>query len=699
MVIDSTLAPRNALTQFMSAESSRAVFISYASQDADAARRISAALRTAGIEVWFDQSELRGGDAWDQKIRRQIRECALFVAIISRHTEERLEGYYRLEWKLAVDRSHLMSEAKVFLLPVVIDDIDNTLAKVPDRFRDVQWTRLPGGEPSGEFSLRIRNLLASAPPDGSKTSPGPKSGGRAERTEADRPPISGSRILWAAVAVVAVAMLVIAKPWKQTGGTRSESPAVNSAREPSEALRLAERARRHFQGVFTRADLAQAEELGRRAAELEPTLALTWAVRAGANACYLMRGFVAGEVAQQRARQAQAFAERAIAINRDETEALIALGQVAMFQRATTQAEAYYRRVMQKDPENPFARRYLSIVLRTTNRVGEAIAVMQQSVKQFPRDTLSHFDLALAYAYGWDWPRAWDAATTALAIQPFPGALVLKIRLAFQWKGDVALMRQLLDQLELTYRSEDDAVIWEMRCGLFERKPERVLEAAGRTARIYLEESFIFPAPKAWFTAQAYQMAGKTVLARQEWEMAATVLRERLKTDPQNLELQLKLAVTLAWMKDDENSTLQLKAIEMAWREQLNPERAWDLASFYAASGNARSAVPLLRQALHAGTGIAPLTLQQLKLDPWWDPIVTRPSSPLCCATLRRCPRRRQVNPKNTAVILTAPQPPAPLLDIHRRGCQQRLGSRNSSPKKWRPSSNLGRGIGALVPA
>jgi hypothetical protein len=44
-----------------------AVFLSYASQDAEAAARICDALRVGGIEVWFDQSELRGGDAWDQK--------------------------------------------------------------------------------------------------------------------------------------------------------------------------------------------------------------------------------------------------------------------------------------------------------------------------------------------------------------------------------------------------------------------------------------------------------------------------------------------------------------------------------------------------------------------------------------------------------------------------------------------------------
>ena len=74
-----------------------AVFLSYASQDAEAAKRICEALRAAGIEVWFDQSELRGGDAWDQSIRRQIKNCALFVPVVSRHTHDRAEGYFRLE--------------------------------------------------------------------------------------------------------------------------------------------------------------------------------------------------------------------------------------------------------------------------------------------------------------------------------------------------------------------------------------------------------------------------------------------------------------------------------------------------------------------------------------------------------------------------------------------------------------------------
>jgi len=149
-------------------DSSRAVFLSYASQDAEAARRLCDALRAAGVDVWFDQSALRGGDAWDASIRRQIRECALFVPVISANTQAREEGYFRLEWKLAVDRSHLMATDRAFVLPVVIDDTASPGARVPEEFRARQWTRLPGGEATSAFCADVLRLLGTtiAPSDG-----------------------------------------------------------------------------------------------------------------------------------------------------------------------------------------------------------------------------------------------------------------------------------------------------------------------------------------------------------------------------------------------------------------------------------------------------------------------------------------------------------------------------------------------------
>jgi TolB-like protein/Tfp pilus assembly protein PilF len=140
--------------------SPKAVFLSYASQDAEAARRICDALRAMSVEVWFDQTALRGGDAWDASIRHQIKDCALFVPVISANTQAREEGYFRREWNLAVNRTLDMADGKAFLLPVVIDATIDVNARVPEKFRDVQWTHLPAGELSTAFAEHVHRLLS-----------------------------------------------------------------------------------------------------------------------------------------------------------------------------------------------------------------------------------------------------------------------------------------------------------------------------------------------------------------------------------------------------------------------------------------------------------------------------------------------------------------------------------------------------------
>jgi TolB-like protein len=162
--------------------STKAVFLSYARDDAAAARRIAEALRSSGLEVWFDENELRGGDSWDQKIRRQINECTLFVPLISQHTQERAKGYFRLEWKLAVDQTHLLAEGVPFIAPVVIDDTRESGAVVPTEFMRVQWTRLPGALPTPQFVEQVQRLLSGKSGMGVSPMSGADDHGRDART-------------------------------------------------------------------------------------------------------------------------------------------------------------------------------------------------------------------------------------------------------------------------------------------------------------------------------------------------------------------------------------------------------------------------------------------------------------------------------------------------------------------------------------
>ena len=147
------------------------VFISYASEDREVARILKDALPAYGLEVWHDESELGGGEAWDQKIRRQIRECDYFMPLVSAQTEARHEGYFRREWRLAVERTLDMADDHLFLLPIVIDDTDQAVARVPEKFLAVQWLKVPGGRPTRALETLCRRVAAADTKDSPPSEP------------------------------------------------------------------------------------------------------------------------------------------------------------------------------------------------------------------------------------------------------------------------------------------------------------------------------------------------------------------------------------------------------------------------------------------------------------------------------------------------------------------------------------------------
>ena len=82
------------------------------------------------------------------------------MPVISARTNARSEGYFRREWNLAAQRVLDMAHDTPFLVPVVIDEVREVEARVPDEFLRVHWTRLPNGETPPEFAHRVRQLLS-----------------------------------------------------------------------------------------------------------------------------------------------------------------------------------------------------------------------------------------------------------------------------------------------------------------------------------------------------------------------------------------------------------------------------------------------------------------------------------------------------------------------------------------------------------
>src|SRR6187399_2121536 len=92
-----------------------------------------------------------------------------------------------------------MADDAIFLLPVVIDETPESVARVPEEFLQTQWTRLPGGETPPAFAQRVQQLLS-----------GPRSGAHVQlRLQAEQTSSTGRRrkIIAGIAALAAVAVV------------------------------------------------------------------------------------------------------------------------------------------------------------------------------------------------------------------------------------------------------------------------------------------------------------------------------------------------------------------------------------------------------------------------------------------------------------------------------------------------------------
>jgi len=136
-----------------------AVFISYAREDLPAVQQLKAGLDAAGVTTWFDIDRLEAGDDYDRKIRSNIARCSYFIPVVSATTQRRLEGYFRREWSYAMDRARNMADGALFILPVSIDATTAAEALVPDKFKALHFTQLPGGAVPVEFAARLADFM------------------------------------------------------------------------------------------------------------------------------------------------------------------------------------------------------------------------------------------------------------------------------------------------------------------------------------------------------------------------------------------------------------------------------------------------------------------------------------------------------------------------------------------------------------
>lgn len=121
------------------------VFLCHASVDKPSVCNLYNRLLVCGIEPWFDEEKLVGGQDWELEIRRAVRASHIVIVCLSQASVYKA-GFVQKEIRYALDVADEQPEGNIFLIPLRLE-----LCEVPDRLRRWQWIDLY--EPNGYSRL------------------------------------------------------------------------------------------------------------------------------------------------------------------------------------------------------------------------------------------------------------------------------------------------------------------------------------------------------------------------------------------------------------------------------------------------------------------------------------------------------------------------------------------------------------------
>lgn len=117
------------------------IFVSYRREDKEAVRALVKSLE-ARMPVWWDDNMEAG--SWERQLESKIEDCVLFMPVLSKAGQTG-GTVAKQEWNMAVERRMKFSDDEQFLVPIIIDDLEDGAERIPSKLWHEQCFRCPGG--------------------------------------------------------------------------------------------------------------------------------------------------------------------------------------------------------------------------------------------------------------------------------------------------------------------------------------------------------------------------------------------------------------------------------------------------------------------------------------------------------------------------------------------------------------------------
>ncbi len=129
------------------------IFISYATEDYEIAKKLYDDLKNAGIEPWLDRENILSGQNWRTIIPQAIRSCRYFLLLISERSVSK-RGVVQKEQKNAFDVLDEVPSDEIFIIPARIDHTE----PIDETLKNLHWADLSDYEQG--FKQILRSIAA-----------------------------------------------------------------------------------------------------------------------------------------------------------------------------------------------------------------------------------------------------------------------------------------------------------------------------------------------------------------------------------------------------------------------------------------------------------------------------------------------------------------------------------------------------------